>query len=227
MRTLGLGILGIAATACTTGSPDVCAVAQEQLDSCSIDVQIDCAAASETDLEQVASLSCDGLESLVGSTPALTGKADMPIKSAPASWHGYQGTTQSSIDWLYTWRTHAGWLLDNFAEAYSPLGTVLTNARVAEIAAGVRMMTSDCATQIALAGTTVEAAIRPMGSQYVCRNYAVDLKRVLKALGLPANFEGATTIAGGELMGHAWIESSCNGRLMVIDAYNAIYVTVD
>jgi hypothetical protein len=223
MRAIAILLVGL--TACAT-EPDVCGQVQENFNQCGIEIELDCSAASEAELQQVAALECDGLEGLVGTTPALTGKADMPIKSAPANWHGYAETSRSSVDWIYTWTTHAGWFLDNLAESFHPFGTVLPDAKIQEIAAQVRGM-GDCSTMVANAGKQVEAAIRPLNGGYVCRNYAADLKRVLRVLGLPANFEGGTTLEGYAPIGHAWIESSCDGHRIIADAYNSIYVSVD
>lgn len=224
MRWLVLAAL----VGCAEEAPPICADVQQHFDMCDLPAEIDCSATTEANFARVLAMSCDQLGALMGSTPESSGKADFVIARAPSNWIGYANTTTNSVNWLYTWTTHAGLFLDNLAEGYQWLGRVLSSSEMEALAVRARSETAGltCANIVSSAGRLVHVAVEAKDSSAVCRNYAMDLKRLLGALNIAGNYEGATTFDGWTPIGHAWLEVTCDGHRVLADAYNEIYIEV-
>ena len=171
-------------------------------------------------------MTCGEIEAAVTSKKADGWFSDLDNNDAPAPdrWVSMPGshTPQHRIDWLYNW------FLDDTYHTLDDLLYGVAERLSYPLSPGhERFIAHQCAPhpsceeRILCVGREVRMYLKH-DSTAVCRHHALASKQILTRLEMPIDIDGADRPTGG----HAWNSGFCNGRLIVFDAYNDIYIRV-
>ena len=156
---------------------------------------------------------------------------------APKNWRPVpgSGTTQSDVNWLYSYvwwapanlLSECGLALRGYCLEYIPSDRrkkIVADCRKESTAMAKALCASKKIHRMFLKKNAknkkdTKKNAKNKKDTYVCRHHAIALWWILDDLGLPSNLECSFK--------HSWIETEIDGKRVIFDAYNNIYIMLD